>query len=375
MAIVAFWHTWIWAIVLIVAAVLVALLVHGLTYRVLTRLIGRTDTILDNSIVQRTRRPARIVLPLLAVLFVLPSAPMSAGLRAAITHLVGIGLIGCIAWVIIAFVDVLEDVMNARYRIDTADNLEARRVATQMQVLRRVAFVVVSILAISVALMTFPTIRQIGTSMLASAGIAGLVVGMAMRPTLSNLLAGIQIALTQPIRLQDAVIVEGEWGWIEEITTTYVVVKIWDLRRLVLPLTYFVEKPFQNWTRTTAMLLGSVYLYVDYSVPVDELRAELRRILESTDLWLGEVCVLQVSDAREHTVELRALADARDSGSAWDLRCLIREKLIAFIRDRYPEALPRARVELEADHRTGDGTTATALRVGAAPPHLPAPAR
>jgi small-conductance mechanosensitive channel len=165
------------------------------------------------------------------------------------------------------------------------------------------------------------------------------------------LLAGIQIALTQPIRLQDAVIVEGEWGWIEEITTTYVVVKIWDLRRLILPLTYFVERPFQNWTRTTANLLGSVFLYVDYSVPVDEVRAELRRILESTDRWLGEVCVLQVTDAREQTVELRALADAKDSGVAWDLRCLIRERLIAFIKERYPHALPRTRVALEREGR------------------------
>lgn len=344
-----FWHTWMWAVVLIGAAVVVALLLHGLAYRVLGRLVDRTETALDNSILRHTRRPARLVLPLLAVLFVLPSAPMSVGLRAMLAHLVGIGLIGCMAWAVIACVNVLEDLMSARYRIDAADNLTARRVATQMQVLRRVALVVVSILAISVALMTFPTIRQIGASLLASAGLAGLVVGMAMRPTLSNLLAGIQIALTQPIRLQDAVIVEGEWGWIEEITTTYVVVKIWDLRRLILPLTYFVERPFQNWTRTTAMLLGSVYVYADYSVPVDALRAELRRILESTDLWLGEVCVLQVSDAREHTIELRALADARDSGTAWDLRCLIREKLIAFIQERYPHALPRSRVELEPD--------------------------
>jgi small-conductance mechanosensitive channel len=347
MAIVDFWHTWIWAVALIALAWLVARLVHALAYRVLTRFITRTDTGLDDSVIRHTRRPAGVVLPLLAVLFVLPNAPMSATLRGTIAHLVSIGLIGCIAWAIMAFVNVLEDLMSARYRMDTADNLEARRVATQMQVLRRVAFVVVSILAISVALMTFPTIRQIGASLLASAGLAGLVIGMAMRPTLSNLLAGIQIALTQPIRLQDAVIVEGEWGWIEEITTTYVVVKIWDLRRLILPLTYFVEKPFQNWTRTTAMLLGSVYLYVDYSVSVDELRDELRRILNSTELWAGEVCVLQVSDAKEHTVELRALADASDSGRAWDLRCLIREKLIAFIKERHPHALPRARVELE----------------------------
>jgi small-conductance mechanosensitive channel len=346
-----FWHTWVWTVVLVGGAIVVALVLHAVAYRLLGRLIGETATGLDDSIVRHTRRPARLVLPLLAVLFVLPNAPMSATLRGTIAHLVGIGLIGCIAWAIMAFVNVLEDVMAARYRIDTSDNLAARRVATQMQVLRRVAFVIVSILAVSVALMTFPTIRQIGASLLASAGLAGLVIGMAMRPTLSNLLAGIQIALTQPIRLQDAVIVEGEWGWIEEITTTYVVVKIWDLRRLVLPLTYFVERPFQNWTRTTAMLLGSVYLYVDYTVPVEELRAELRRILQSTDMWLGEVCVLQVSDAREHTVELRALADAKDSGTAWDLRCLVREKLIAFIKERYPHALPRARVELEPDRQ------------------------
>jgi small-conductance mechanosensitive channel len=358
-----FWNTWIWAVVLIGTAIAVALLVHGLAYRLLTRFVDRTETTLDNSVVRRTRRPARFGVPLLAVLFVLPNAPMSDALRGTIGHVVSIGLIGCVAWVVLAFVDVLEDLMSARYRIDTADNLEARRVATQVQVLRRVAFVVVSILAVSVALMTFPTIRQIGASLLASAGLAGLVVGMAMRPTLSNLLAGIQIALTQPIRLQDAVIVEGEWGWIEEITTTYVVVKIWDLRRLVLPLTYFVERPFQNWTRTTAMLLGSVYLHVDYTVPVDEVRAELRRILESTDLWLGGVCVLQVSDARTHTVELRALADAKDSGTAWDLRCLIREKLIAFIGERYPHALPRSRVELEPDRQFG----------GAAPMSSPPP--
>lgn len=250
--------------------------------------------------------------------------------------------------------------MRTKFRTDVPDNLEARAVETQVQVLRRVVVVLVSIVAIGAGLMTFPTIRQIGTSLLASAGLAGLIVGMAMRPTLANLLAGVQIALTQPIRLQDAVVVEGEWGWIEEITTTYVVVKIWDLRRLVLPLTYFVEKPFQNWTRTTARLLASVYLYVDYSVSVEELRAELRRILESTDLWMGQVCSLQVTDAREQTVELRALADARDSDAAWDLRCLIREKLLAYLQQRSPGALPRARVVLEPEGGRPRGESVTA---------------
>jgi small-conductance mechanosensitive channel len=344
-----FWHTWVWALLLIAAAVVAALLLHSILYRILNRLTGGTGNAVDNALVKRTRGPARLALPLLALLLVLPSTSLADGLRGAIAHLVGIGLIACVAWVIVAMVDVVGDIMRVRYRIDVVDNLEARRIATQMQVLRRTALVVVSILGIGVALMTFPTIRQVGASLLASAGIAGLVIGMAMRPTLSNVIAGIQIALTQPIRLQDAVIVEGEWGWIEEITTTYVVVKVWDLRRLVLPLTYFIEHPFQNWTRTTARLLGSVYLYVDYTIPVDELRAELKRIVESTDLWMGEVCVLQVSDARERTVELRALADARNSGGAWDLRCLIRERLIAFMQEHYPDALPRTRVEMERE--------------------------
>jgi small-conductance mechanosensitive channel len=207
--------------------------------------------------------------------------------------------------------------------------------------------VIVVVVALSIMLMTFPTIKHIGMSLLASAGLAGLIVGMAMKSTLSSLIAGIQIAFTQPIRIEDAVVVEGEWGWIEEIGTTYVVVRIWDLRRLVLPLSYFIEHPFQNWTRNSADLLATVFLYVDYAVPVEEVRAELRRIVESTKLWKGEVCVLQVSDATEHTLQLRALMDAHDSSAAWDLRCFVREKLIQFLQEKYPNALPKIRAELQ----------------------------
>ena len=176
--------------------------------------------------------------------------------------------------------------------------------------------------------MTFPAIHQLGTSLLASAGIAGIIVGMAMKSTLSSLIAGLQIALTEPIRIDDVVIVAGEWGWIEEILTTYVVVRTWDLRRLVVPLSYFIENVFQNWTRNTADLLAYVYIYADYTVPVEELRQEFRRILETTPLWDKKVCVLQVSDATEHTMQIRALASAADSSQAWDLRCLVREQLI-----------------------------------------------
>lgn len=208
--------------------------------------------------------------------------------------------------------------------------------------------------------MTIPAIRQIGTGILASAGLAGLVVGMAMKPTFSSLVAGIQIALTQPIRLEDVVVVENEWGWIEEIETTYVVVRIWDLRRLVLPLSYFIENPFQNWTRTSADLLAYVILWVDYTTPIDELRQELTRILKSTNYWKGEVNVLQVTDSNERAMQIRALMDASDSSVAWNLRCVVREKLIAFLQQHHPQSLPRIRGEFKAtplDHAP-DGSNA-----------------
>jgi small-conductance mechanosensitive channel len=184
-------------------------------------------------------------------------------------------------------------------------------------------------------------------SLLASAGLATLVVGMAMKGTLANIIAGVQIAFAEPFRLEDVVVVEGEWGWIEEIGTMYVVVRIWDLRRLILPLSYFLDHPFQNWTRTGSYILANTTLYADYTAPMDELRAELRRICESSKLWKGDVCALQVTDATEHAVQIRALMDARNSSDAWDLRCLVREKLIEFLQKKFPQSLPRWRGEMD----------------------------
>jgi len=195
-------------------------------------------------------------------------------------------------------------------------------------------------------LMTFPNIRHLGESLFASAGLAAVVAGLAARTTLSSLLAGVQIALTQPIRLDDVVIVEGEWGWIEEITTTYVVVRVWDLRRLVVPLSYFIEKPFQNWTRRTADLLGTVFVYTDYNVPVDQIRRELHDILERSGMWDGRVWGLEVTNATDRTMELRALMSATDGPKAWDLRCHVREKLIDFLQKNYPLSLPRVRADI-----------------------------
>jgi small-conductance mechanosensitive channel len=338
---------WLWAAGAVLGAVLLALVAHRAGFSLAERLAAKTGVALDNAIVRRSRRPARLLLTLAALFLALPALPLAPSLIGVAQHGVGLGLIAGVAWLSVALIGVLDDLALERYRIDVGDNLRARQRRTQIQIVRRVAVVVVTVVTASIMLMTFPAIRRLGTSLLASAGIAGIVVGLAARPTLSSLIAGVQVALTEPIRIDDVVIVEGEWGWIEEIGITYVVVRIWDLRRLVVPLSYFIEHPFENWTRKTADLLGTVFVYADYGVPVEEVRKEFHRILESSGLWDGKVWNLQVTNATERTVEMRALMSAPDSSRAWDLRCLVREQLIACLQTRFPESLPRVRAELE----------------------------
>lgn len=343
------WHRFLWAAGILAGAIVVAVVVHFILFFILKRLASRKGDVVIKSLVRHSQGPSLWILPLLALLVALPTAPLPEGLSTILEHIIGLGLIASIAWLVILFSQIASDVLGARYRVDVPDNLTARRIQTQFQVVHRVVVVLVVIVTLSVMLMTIPAIKHIGESLLASAGLAGLVVGMAMKPTLSSLIAGIQIALTEPIRLEDVVIVQGEWGWIEEIGTTYVVVRIWDLRRLIVPLSYFIEQPFQNWTRRSADLLGYVYLNMDYTVPIEEVRKELRRICESTKLWKGQVCGVQASDSTERTVQVRALMDARNSSDAWDLRCLVREKLIQFLQEKYPGSLPRIRGEFSAD--------------------------
>jgi small-conductance mechanosensitive channel len=341
------WQDLLWSSGILAAAIAVTLVIRAGGLGALRRLTRRRGTVLGQSLVKHGRRPSLWILPLLAVLSILPGLPLPPELRSALEHIVGLGLIAALAWLAILLSEVTKDVLASRYRVDVADNLVARRIQTQFQMLHRIGIVVVSVLAIAAGLMTFPQIKHIGISILASAGVVSLVVGMAMKDTLSNLVAGMQIAFAQPFRMGDAVVVEGEWGWIEEIGTMYVVVRIWDLRRLVLPLSYFLEHPFQNWTRTSADLLASAFVYVDYSTPVGEVRAELKRILESTPLWAGKLCQLQVSDSDQRTMQLRALMDVRNSSDAWDLRCLVRERLIDFLQKNYPGSLPRYRGEMQ----------------------------
>ena len=277
------WQSALVSVGLIVGAGIIGLIVHRVVYIIARRMIKikrgwwSDASALNESVVRRSQRPARMILPLIAVILTLPLLPEGSSVVHPLGHAVGIGLIATFAWLVVAMVDVLDDLAALKYRMDVEDNLTARRLRTQVQVLRRIALVVVSVIALAAILMTFPNIRRIGESLFASAGLAALVAGLAARPTLTSVIAGVQIALTEPIRLDDVVIVEGEWGRIEEIGTTYVVVRIWDQRRLVVPLTYFIEHPFENWTRKSAEILGTVYLYTDYSVPVDELRSELRQ--------------------------------------------------------------------------------------------------
>jgi small-conductance mechanosensitive channel len=233
-------------------------------------------------VVRHEETPTRLLLPVLALLGVIPWLPLPSFILSRLRHPVGLVRIACFAWLAVALLDVLQDYISHRHALELSDNLAARRVRTQVQVLRQIAVVAIVVVTIAIMVMTFPNVRHLGESLFASAGLAAVIAGLAARTTLSSLLAGVQIALSQPIRLEDVVIVENEWGWIEEITTTYVVVRIWDLRRLVVPLSYFIEKPFQNWTRNTADLLGTAFVYTDYTVPVDEVRAELHRIVQAS---------------------------------------------------------------------------------------------
>ena len=344
----------LWPLGTLVAALLVALLVHHALFRMLDRLARGTKTIVDDSLVRHLRGPARLVIPILAMSFLLPLLTVPPRILIFLKQVFALLLIISVAWLLVKLVYVLEDLILNQYSIDIKDNLEARRVHTQIQILKKVVIVVVGVLALAAALMTFEKVRQLGTTLLASAGIVGIIVGLAAQKSISTLFAGIQMAITQPIRIDDVVIVENEWGRIEEITLTYVVVRIWDLRRLIVPITYFLEKPFQNWTRISAEILGTVFLYVDYTVPVEEVRAEMKRIVESSPLWDKRVCALQVTNATERTVELRALVSAADSSSAWELRCDVREKLIGFIRQNYPDGLPKVRAELTESAGGGD---------------------
>ncbi|SDZ33555.1 Small-conductance mechanosensitive channel [Micromonospora pattaloongensis] len=330
----------------VLAAAAIALLLVEVVHRVVRRL-GRRSLLLCE-LAEHSHRPFQVAATVLAVQFAVRLSTGTAAREpwlAAVLHVLVLAVIASTAWLVASLLLVTEDTALARFRIDVADNRHARRVHTQVVMLRRLTVAVIAVLAIGVMLMTFPSVRGVGTSVLASAGVIGVVAALAAQSVLGNVFAGLQLAFSDAVRIDDVVVVEGEWGRIEELTLSYVVVHIWDDRRLILPTSYFTTKPFQNWTRTRAAVLGTAEFDVDWSVPVQTMREELRRLVEGNELWDGRVCVLQVTDATGGMVRLRALVSAPDAGSLWDLRCVVREHMVQWLREQRPTAMPRVRAE------------------------------
>ncbi|HKK40141.1 MAG TPA: mechanosensitive ion channel domain-containing protein [Cryomorphaceae bacterium] len=332
-------------------AVLLAFIVHFIVFRILKLIDRKSDAELWDAILTKGYHSTRYFL---AVVFLLIAKGIfvdaEGEVEESIKDILRVSLIATFAWVLVSVINITRAVLLTQYEMDVANNLRARKVLTQFRLLGNILKFIVVLVAIGLALLTFETIRQFGVSLLASAGIAGIIVGFAAQKLIATVLAGLQLAITQPIRLDDVVIVEGEWGRVEEMTLTYVVIAIWDKRRLVVPSTYFLDHPFQNWTRVSADLLGTVFIYTDYRFPVDALRSELKKIVEGNSLWDEKVAIVQVTDSKEKTMELRVLVSAKDSPTAWDLRVMVRERLIAFIQSEYPEMLPQSRVELKGEN-------------------------
>jgi small-conductance mechanosensitive channel len=337
---------WVVAVVALAVTAIIAGLLLGLVKMVLRRVLP-SDRTLSHIVLRHAGGLAQFGLTLLVAGLVTPALPLDKGTSQIIERVLFAAFIILMGWIAIIASDIAINRYISRFHSDTSDNLLARKAITQMRLLKRTVDVVIGVITVGFALMTFDAVRQFGVSLFASAGIAGLAVGFAAKPLLENLVAGVQLAITQPFRIDDVVIVNNEWGWIEEINATYVVVRCWDWRRLIVPLSYIMTNPFQNWTRQSSQLIGTVYVYADYRTDVERIRTQAHEIAKASKKWDGNVFNVQVTDVSEQsmTMQVRVLVTASDSGKAWDLRCEMREKLIAWMREEYPEALPRQRQE------------------------------
>jgi small-conductance mechanosensitive channel len=335
---------WLVSIGVLAAAFVVGLMMHRFAFRFLTRLVETRD-LFWRSLVSRGKRPLRLGILTFTLSFGATIAPLTIVQAEVIRHMLLLGFIAVFGWTTKNSLHIWMTVYLRRFKLDTEDNLLARTHVTQSRIVERIASFMIVAITIAAALMTFPAVQQYGVSLLASAGVAGIVLGLALQPVLKNVFAGIQLAVTQPIRIDDALLVEGEWGNVEEITSTYVVVKLWDWRRMILPLSYFIENPFQNWTREGSALIGTVMIYLDYSVPVSVIRSKVEEIAAASKLWDKRVVSVQVTDFRDAVMEIRILVSASNAPKTFDIRCEVREKIIEFVQREYPSSLPRVRAE------------------------------
>ncbi|MBC7830228.1 MAG: mechanosensitive ion channel family protein [Chitinophagaceae bacterium] len=348
--------SWAWNLIILGSSLLLGLLISALLALLARKKARETESISQysffQSMIKRLGQPLNVFLPLFLLNALLSAMRMPPLMMSKISKAIEILLIINFAWILIRCIKVVQDYVIYRFDIKKADNLRERKIRTQLQFIRRIIMGLIVILTIAGILLSFSSLRKVGTGLVTGVGLSGVIVGFAAQRSIANLLAGFQIAFTQPIRIDDAIVAEGEWGTVEEITLTYVVMKLWDERRLVLPINYFIEKPFQNWTRISSELLGVVILFTDYTLPIDPLRAELTRLLNESKYWDGRVNTLQVTDATENTIQVRALMSARNSGDIFELRCYVRENLIKFINDNFAASLPKNRTIIEAQTGT-----------------------
>ncbi|MEQ8928192.1 MAG: mechanosensitive ion channel [Fulvivirga sp.] len=327
-----------------IIALIGAVIIRWIFFKVINRYAANDDLVFVQALSKRLNNSIFLFIPFVALRIVLDvEYPGQLGWLKSIVEIL---VVVSITILIIKLIYVIQDVLFEQFDMNKDDNIKERKALTQIIFIRKLVIVVVAVIAIAIILLSFDSVRKYGATILTSAGVAGIIVGFAAQKTLSNLLAGIQIAFTQPIRIDDAVVVEDEWGWIEEINLTYVVVRIWDLRRLVLPITYFTDTPFQNWTKSSSQILGAVILYLDYNTPINKLREEFDQILNRSEHWDKDKKSLQVTDASEKTIKVRMLATARNSPEAWDLRCFIREEMVKYIQKNHPESLPTFRANI-----------------------------
>lgn len=331
---------------LVVAAAIVAgLLIKFILHRLFVFYSNISSYFLIKSVIRHLEKPISYFVPLFMLNLAVPLMRLNNGQEETWRRILEVLLTVTFAVLLINVIKIVEDYVYHNFDLNKEDNLKERKVRTQLQFIRKLLATMIIIITGAIILLSFESMRKIGAGLLTGVGIGGIIIGFAAQKSLGNLLAGFQIAFTQPIRIDDVLVVEGEWGRVEDITLTYVVLHIWDQRRLILPINYFIEKPFQNWTRVSAELLGAVFLYLDYTVPIDELRKELTRLLEENPLWDKKVNALQVTDTKENTIEIRALVSSRNSSEVFDLRCHVRENLIAFIQKNHPDSLPKSRTE------------------------------